>query len=410
MGEETAPEVPVSAPQPERKQGIADLMASLKGGKIDPITAMLMMSELRRMDRDEERWELEKSLRTNPQKQVDADELVRRVKESLQPEKKFDVEELVNKLNSSWESRFKEYTHRMETLILGKKLEETEARAKQAETELKETKEKVEQEKLLEEKVTEATTPLKNQITELQTVLAQKTAGMSEEERKNVFQNIGGQIEQAITGEVADTIAKNVSQSLMSAFTPKEKEEVPVTAEGKFDWGKAINKWVIKGLDAAKAIAEKMPARPPPLRQVQPIPIEIPAEMLKPEIPPTITAAPPSPAFVTPTHETKPQEKEEIALAPEVKPEAKEAKPKEVPKPAPEEAKPKEPEAPKIEIPKPPEEKKEETKPEQPKPEAKPKPTSEPKPKTPAKTKKTGASHTTKRTETTTEGTTKQKA
>jgi hypothetical protein len=395
------PEVPVSetAPQPERRQGIAEIISGLRSGKVDPITALLMMSELRRMDRDEERWELEKSLRSNPPKQVDVDEIVKHVKESLQPpEPKVDVEKVIKEINNVWESRFKEYQHHIETLILGRKLEETEARAKQAEVALKETKAEIEQHKLLEEKVKEATAPLKNQIAELQAMLAQKTAGMTDEERKNVFQNIGEQIEQAITGEVADTIAKNVSQSIMAAFTPKEKEETPVTAEGKFDWPKAINKWVTKGLEAAKAIAEKMPARPPPLRQVQQIPIQIPMEM-PPETPtPTPIKTEPVPIKLS---EEKPKEE----AIPEMKVEKKEIEiPIEEPKPK-EEAKAEL--KPTLEVKVEKQEKREESKPVQ-KTEAKAEP--KPKPKTPtAKTKKPEA-HTTKHPEKTPEGTAKQTA
>jgi len=54
LAEEEARVEAEAPPAPtERRQGIAELISSLRGGKIDPITAMLMMSELRRMDRED---------------------------------------------------------------------------------------------------------------------------------------------------------------------------------------------------------------------------------------------------------------------------------------------------------------------------------------------------------------------
>lgn len=253
--EEQAPvKTEEEAPTPKPRMGIYDLLQNLRGGKVDPLTALMLMSELRRMERDEERWELERQQMRNPQPQ----------------QAQFNVKELVTDLNNMWENRFKDYTHRIESLLLGKKVEETEKRALKAEEKLKETEEKIEHEKLVEQKVIEATSPLQERIKELQEILAEKTAGMTAEQKKSVFQSLGERIEQGIGNEVADNIAKTVTTAIMTAFTPKE--EVPVTKEGKFDFGKALAKWINKGLDVAKTYAEKMPTRPPPMQPMKQMP------------------------------------------------------------------------------------------------------------------------------------------
>lgn len=150
----TPPEArPAEAPS-EGKRAIYDLLQSLKGGKLDPITALLVMSEMRRIDRDEERWELEKQRlsQSNPSKEVD-------------------FEKLIDKINATWEKRFAEYQSNIEKLLLKGKVEEAESKAERLEKELKEMKEKMEHEKLLEEKVTKAIEPYKEQISQLQQIL-----------------------------------------------------------------------------------------------------------------------------------------------------------------------------------------------------------------------------------------------
>lgn len=290
---EATPEAPTEAPK--RGMGIYDLLQALKSGKTDPLMALLLMSELRRMERDEERWNLERQrLLSNPQKEID-------------------VEKLVKELNETWEKRFHEYQSNLEKLLLGKKAEEAEERAERLEKELKETREKIEQEKLLKEKVEEALAPYKEQINQLQQLLASKTASMTESEKRSFFQNLGEQIERSISEEVTGTIAKTVADAITKAFTPKE-EETPTTPEGKPDWYRMVDKWVKRGLDTLKAVAERWPTAKPPIKEVQKIPVTT------PPTPPTsipgstaTTAAPPQPLSISATPSpTTPAEEVEI--------------------------------------------------------------------------------------------------
>jgi hypothetical protein len=294
----------------------------LKGGKLDPITALLVMSEMRRIDRDEERWELEKQRLSQPQ-----------------PSKEVDFEKLIDKINEAWEKRFMEYQSNMEKLLLKGKMEEAESKAERLEKELKEMKEKMEHEKLLEEKVTKAIEPYKEQISQLQQLLAERTKGMSENEKRGFFQSLGEQIEQSLSQEVTGTIAKTVSEAIVNAFTPKEEKEVPVTAEGKLDTYKMIDKWVREGLKTVQSLAQRWPQQKPPIREVQRIPTTPPPEatatavITPPEITstsmptPTETTPPTSTAAPTPEIPKEIEAKKEIPEQPkqeEVKPQTEE--------------------------------------------------------------------------------------
>lgn len=305
----TPPEDKAEAPS-EGKRGIYDLLQSLKGGKLDPITALLVMSEMRRIDRDEQRWELERQRLIQPQPN---------------PTKEVDFEKLINKINETWEKRFMEYQSNIEKLLLKGKMEEAESKAEKLEKELREMKEKVEHEKLLEEKIAQAITPYKEQISQLQQLLAEKTKGMSENERRGFFQSLGEQIEQSLSQEVTGTIAKTVSDAIVNAFTPKEEKEVPITPEGKVDTYKMIDKWVREGLKTVQTLAQRWPQQKPPPREVQKIPIPqatvtmpttsttetLPSETIPPSQP-TETAVTIAPPQVTeaekPETPTKPQE------------------------------------------------------------------------------------------------------
>jgi hypothetical protein len=251
-----------------------------------------------------------------------------------------DLDELAEK----WEKRFTEFQTYIEKLLLGKKAEEAEEKAERLEKELKEIKQKEEQEKLLKERIQEAMTPYNEQIAQLQGLLAEKTKDMSENERKGFFQTLGEQIEQSLSKEVSDTIAKNVAQAITDAFTPREEKEVPVTPEGKVDTVKMVDKWVREGLKAVQSLAQRWPQQKPPLREVQKITPTVPppeatttAAITPPEI--TSTAMPPptettttatiSPAPPTPTIAT-PEAKPEIPEQPkqeEAKPETEEKQP-----------------------------------------------------------------------------------
>jgi hypothetical protein len=328
----TPPEArPAEAPS-EAKRGIYDLLQSLKGGKLDPITALLVMSEMRRIDRDEERWELEKQRLSQPQPN---------------PSKEVDFEKLIDKINETWEKRFMEYQSNIEKLLLKGKVEEAESKAERLEKELKEMKNKIEHEKLLEEKVTQAITPYKEQITQLQQLLAERTKGMSENEKRGFFQSLGEQIEQSLSQEVTGTIAKTVADAIVNAFTPKEEKEVPVTPEGKVDTYKMVDKWVREGLKAVQTLAQRWPQQKPQPREVQKIPIP-PTSAITTPSPAEVTITTPTPATPTvsppevtvstppetpkeqPTQEAKPEAKPEIPEQPkqeEAKPETEEKQP-----------------------------------------------------------------------------------
>ncbi len=294
-------------PTEERRKGIYELIQSLRGGKLDPITAILVMSEIRRMDRDEERWELERQRLTQPN-----------------PNREVDIEKLIDKINAAWEKRFAEYQSNIEKLLLKGRAEEAEAKAERLEKELKEMKEKMEHEKLLEEKIAQALTPYKEQINNIQQLLSEKTKGMSENERRSFFKSLGEQIEQNLSQEVSNTIAKRVADAIVDAFTPKEEKEVPITPEGKVDTYKMVDKWIREGLKTVQTIAQRWPQQKPPLKEVQKIPI--------PQTPTTPTPTETAPLQPVASEEAKPSEqptpetKTEIPEQPkqEAKPETEE--------------------------------------------------------------------------------------
>jgi len=353
--------------EPRKKTGITDLIDRIiKGkGKMDPMTFMLVSSELRRQERDERRAERE-----------DDEWRERKSGSHDSGSKSVDFEKLMKDMNEGWESRFEKQQERIEKMFMGKKLEDTEERAKAAEKKLEEKEEKEEQEKLVDAKVG----PLAERIGELQVALAEKTAGMTKKEKKDVFADIGEKIREKIGGSVGDKIADTITASLDEAFTTKEGDEIETTKEGKVDYAKETFKTINKGLSLVGKYVEKMPAAPPEVKEVQKMP---PVKELTPaqqrlaekirrgeELVP-----PPAPAEV---REVVPKE-EKAPLAPppkKVKP-----KPKEEPAPTlkPKEKKPPPTEKPKEEKqivkepPKPVEEKKEA------KPVAKPKPKEKPK-------------------------------
>jgi len=247
----TLPETRVEAS--EARRGVYDLIQTLRGGKLDPITALLILNEIRRMERDEERWALERQrlLQQNSNREID-------------------IEKLVEKLNSAWEKRFMEYQSRIESLLMKEKIEEAEKRAEEAEKKLKAIEAEKQQEELIKARIMEATAPLQERIKELQGLIAMKTAGMTNEEKKSFFERLGEEIEKTIGEEVTSTIAGAIKESLLKTFAGKE--EAPVTPEGKINWGKLADKWISKTLDTLNAIVSRLPPRAPPQRQITPIP------------------------------------------------------------------------------------------------------------------------------------------
>jgi peptidyl-tRNA hydrolase len=320
MSEEIKEEEKPVEEKPRRTEEF-DIMSLFKGGgmeELDPMTRWLLVQEM--LDDWRERRE-EKRGRKQMTPEAIAAAVVKALNDAgITSKKGSGLDELLEK----WEKRFTEYQTNIEKLLLGKKAEEAEEKAERLEKELKEIKEKIEQEKLLTEKIQEAITPYKEQISQLQQLLAEKTKGMSENEKRTFFQSLGEQIEQTLSSEVSTTIAKRVAEAITSAFTPKE-EEIPVTKEGKVDTYKMIDKWVREGLKTVQTLAQRWPQGKPPPKEVQKIPI---TTVTHPETPPT---TPPE----TPIVISKPEVTVSIAETPK-EPEAK----TEIPEQPKQEAKP----------------------------------------------------------------------
>jgi uncharacterized phage infection (PIP) family protein YhgE len=336
MSEEIKEEEKPVEEKPRRTEEF-DIMSLFKGGgmeELDPMTRWLLVQEM--LDDWRERRE-EKRGRKQMTPEAIAAAVVKALNDAgITSKKGSDLDELLEK----WEKRFTEYQTNIEKLLLGKKAEEAEEKAERLEKELKEIKEKIEQEKLLTEKIQEAITPYKEQISQLQQLLAEKTKGMSENEKRTFFQSLGEQIEQTLSSEVSTTIAKRIAEVITSAFTPKE-EEIPVTKEGKVDTYKMIDKWVREGLKTVQTLAQRWPQGKPPPKEVQKIPI---TTVTHPETPPTTPQETPiviSTPEVTVSAETKQPEQPtaETPKEPEAKTEIpeqpkQEAKPETEEKPA----------------------------------------------------------------------------
>jgi len=356
MSEEIKEEEKPVEEKPRRTEEF-DIMSLFKGGgmeELDPMTRWLLVQEM--LDDWRERRE-EKRSRKQMTPEAIAAAVVKALNEAgVTSKKESDLDELLEK----WEKRFTEYQANIEKLLLGKKAEEAEQKAERLEKELKEMKEKIEQEKLLSEKIQEAIAPYKEQISQLQELLAEKTKGMSENERKGFFQKLAEEIENNISSEVTGTIAKNIASAIMEAFTPKE-EPPPVTKEGKVDTIRLVDRWVRQALDVAGRYL-KAKEGPPPPKPIQKIPIQTsastspqvtattapstippPAETTTttpaPAATPTVTVSPPEAAVSTPP-EAPPQEPKQLEQPkPEAKPEIPE-QPKQEAKPETEEKPP----------------------------------------------------------------------
>jgi len=290
MSEEQAPQ---QEKQPMRRAEEApfsfDIMSYLgQAGmeNLDPLTRWMLMQEI--LDDWRERREEKKSRRTTPE---DIAKIVDEVLEKRlgNRNRETDFEKLIEKLNESWEKRFLEYQHRIDAILLGKKAEEAEKRAEEAEKKLKEIEEARQQEELMRARIMEATAPLQDRIKELQSLIAMKTAGMTNEEKKSFFDRLGEEIEKTIGEEVTSAIAGTIKDSLLKTFSGKE--EAPVTPEGKINWGKLADKWISKTLDTLNTLASRLPPRTPPQRQITPIP--------ETALPPSIAASIQQPTAAT---------------------------------------------------------------------------------------------------------------
>ncbi|MBA7490226.1 hypothetical protein ES702_00761 [subsurface metagenome] len=254
--EERVEEAPPPPVVEKKKTALTELISTLRKGKggIDPMVFMLVSSELRRQeredrraDREDDEWKERKSGShdSNQQKPVDVEAILAKMDEKLE-----------------------KHREQIERMFLGKKLEDTEERAKVAEKKLEEKEEKEEQEKLVEERVG----PLEEEIGNLRVALAHKTEGMTNEQKKDVFADIGEKIREKIGGSVGDKIANTITESLDEAFSPKDDETIATTKEGKVDYAKETFKSINKGLGVLAKYIEKMPAGPPEVKEVKKMP------------------------------------------------------------------------------------------------------------------------------------------
>jgi hypothetical protein len=307
---------PQPQPQPEKRTpeevsfgfDIMKYLGQAGMENLDPLTRWMLMQEM--LDEWRERREEKRSKKISPE---DIAKIIDEVLEKRLGNKnrETDLEKLIEKLNETWEKRFLEYQKNMEALLMGRKLEEAEKRAEEAEKKLKEIEEAKQREELMRAKIIEATAPLQERIKELQDLIAMKTAGMTNEEKKSFFEKLGEEIEKTIGEEVASAIAGTIKESLLKTFSGKE--EAPVTPEGKINWIKLADKWISKTLDTLDKITSKLPPKTPPQRQITPIPELLPSitqlqqptitppqtVITQPSIKPETTTAAPTPTLTT---------------------------------------------------------------------------------------------------------------
>jgi hypothetical protein len=277
--EETKPTPPeAEAPEPSRRSSIYDLIQSLRAGKLDPLTTLLVMSELRRMERDEERWMLERQ----------------RLLQQPNPSsnKQVDIEEIIRKMNETWERRFLEYQSNIEKLILGRQLEETKAKLEKAEAELKEKAKTEEQRRMMEEAVQKVRDEYESKIADLRAKLEDIPKG----ERDSFMDSLMAEIGDEFKSEVRDLFLKRLRG---------EEEPITVDKEGKMraDVVKLANR-------AIRVFEEWVKTRhTPPRLPIARIPIPQPGAT-PPEVPPPVPESPapesPPPPEAPPPPESPP--------------------------------------------------------------------------------------------------------
>jgi hypothetical protein len=271
MGEEAEGKTEERVEKPGRAEGLGfDLMRYLgESGleSLDPLTRFMVVQEMLDM------WRERRDERRRRDDRLTAEDVARIVEDVLDRRLGRRGEASLEDLMEKWEKRFSEFQSTVqstiERLLLGRKVEEAERRAEEAERRLKETEEARQQEEMIRARVSEMLSPLQERIRELQGVIAAKTAGMTNEERRSFFERLGEEIEKAIGGEVTSTIAGAVRESLVRAF----EKEAPVTPEGKVNWVRLVDRWVSKALDTINAIVSRMPQQAPARVEVREMPV-----------------------------------------------------------------------------------------------------------------------------------------
>ncbi|MCW1308376.1 MAG: hypothetical protein OH337_04155 [Candidatus Parvarchaeota archaeon] len=267
MDETKPPEAPPERP-PERSP-LASFLESLKGQKIDPITSIMILSELRRMEREEEEWRLRRNALLNQPK---LEEIVEKIVEILQLKKgkgeEEDLKSILREMQAQWEKRFLEYQSNIEKLILGRKLEESERTIKELKEKIEKTEEEKSREKMIAEKVAEAVKPIEETIEKIRGEISALAKNMPPNKAKSLESEIESVIDEEVTGFIRDKVKTAVKEALTGEAAPP-----PSTGESKTD---VYLRWAERFLKRIERILEKYgSATPPQPAGFKPIPEEV---------------------------------------------------------------------------------------------------------------------------------------
>lgn len=164
----------------------------------------------------------------------------RRDQERNSPRQDSNIDRLIEKMDSRMdkaEEKARDDRGYFEKLILGKKMEETEERAKKLEEDLKKREEEDRQSRLLEDAYKRASEKYEPALKELR----EKVSGLPANQQKSFWEEIFGEVGDEIKRDMAEQIIKRIKGE-------EEKEVAPVTdKEGKivFNW-EGLVKRVIK--------------------------------------------------------------------------------------------------------------------------------------------------------------------
>jgi hypothetical protein len=246
----------------------------------------------------------------------------RRDREGASPTSSSDIDRLIEKMDNrmeKMEEKIREDRASFEKLLLGKKIEETEERAKRSEEELKKREEEERQSKIAEDAFNKASEKYEPQLRELREKISILPANQQKSFWDEVF------------GEAADGIKQDLANQILKRLRGEEEKEVPTITdkEGKivFNWEKFTKRLI----DLGEKFLENRGQPPPklPVKEVPP-PFSESTESLGGEAPKIESES----GDVTPIPEVGVREEEIATLRPALE--------EKVPEPAPESsAKPK---------------------------------------------------------------------
>jgi len=263
-GEET-PSTPQQPPQPEKPSAVATLISSLKGTKMDPLQAILVMAELRRLEREEQLWYWQQQRMLNQHNTNSS---------SMQEQLKSVVEEVVSPLREQLEllmkereeeKRKREFEALMESRLspVAQQLEAISERIKNLETQLEEEEDEE--------------SPLKEELSSLRAQLQAIQASLTKPKKS---------LEEEIAEAAGEAIREIAVKAVKDAFKGG-KTVVKTSKGGKIDWGETL-KTVI---DLAERYIEAYSKPAPPKKEVKPIE-ETPTKPLIQEVPETPPSKP----------------------------------------------------------------------------------------------------------------------